>query len=608
MTKHLFFNDGVRRAGDSLRSDSIVQRFVSRPSSPRRILWDALSVLVMGYDLVFIPLQVFETDDAVDAVLPYYEISLLTTLFWSMDLGISFFAGYHKGGLIEMRPKQVAWHYLTTWFPIDIVLATIDWVVISFDSSQLEGLGLMRLNKTLRIVRVLRVLRLLRLLRMLKVMTVMTELHDMIHSEALLTTLSVLQFIVGILLLNHFLACGWYLVGNANKTPEPSSSWVARLEQVSGPQGVDDTYLYTTALHWSLTQFTPASMEVVPCNSYERIYTVGVLLFACILFSSLLSSITTSMMNLRKQSSEKRRQMGFVRRYITDKHVTLDLGNRISGFLRQHNYNVNQRSSLHEDQIMAFRILPESLRTQLRCEVFLPRLINHPMFRLLHDTDESVVINLCTTVTSEEDLNTGLEKFAGGTRAEFMYVLIRGSLNYFRQGEEEAVKVGLGTHICEPALWVAWEHKGRLVATGLSELVGVRANEFATIVSSRIGTWAMCRCYAVWYHQWVRTVETDLPESLSDLTECWAMVEDFARHAGETFHQSIDCTLEEIEDMANLFDTEGRPAPARDSRRSSTLASAASLGFLEMSMLSRWVRSTVSSIRERTSTHSGAQA
>ena len=33
-------------------------------------------------------------------------------------------------------------------------------------------------------------------------------------------------------------------------------------------------YKYSTALHWSLTQFTPASMEVMPQNEYERFFTV----------------------------------------------------------------------------------------------------------------------------------------------------------------------------------------------------------------------------------------------------------------------------------------------------------------------------------------------
>lgn len=46
-------------------------------------------------------------------------------------------------------------------------------------------------------------------------------------------------------------------------------------------------------------------------------------MLAVLLFSSLLSSITTSMINLRKLSEEKTKQAGYVRRYITDKQVTL---------------------------------------------------------------------------------------------------------------------------------------------------------------------------------------------------------------------------------------------------------------------------------------------
>jgi len=184
---------------------------------------------------------------------------------------------------------------------------------------------------------------------------------------------------------------------------------VTKLEHTSGRS--DAGYFYVTALHWSLTQFTPASMEVVPCNTGERIYTIGVMLFAVILFSSLLSSITTSMIYLQKLRAEKSKQVSYVRRYITNKHVTLDLGNRIVSFLRKHSYNVSQRQTLHEDQIAAFSILPESLRAQLRCEVFLPMLDPHPLFRLTHRIDNAAMIAVCTSALSEQDMWIGNEKF-----------------------------------------------------------------------------------------------------------------------------------------------------------------------------------------------------
>lgn len=64
-------------------------------------------------------------------------------------------------------------------------------------------------------------------------------------------------------------------------------------------------------------------------------------------------------------------------------------GNRITGYLRKYNYACSQNNKLHEEQIHAFTILPESLRSQLRCEVYLPVLDRHPLFRALNMIDEA---------------------------------------------------------------------------------------------------------------------------------------------------------------------------------------------------------------------------
>merc|ERR1712072_764529 len=93
------------------------------------------------------------------------------------------------------------------------------------------------------------------------------------------------------------------------------------------------SYLYTTALHWSMTQFTPAGMEVHAHNQKERVYSIFVLLFAMITFSSFVSSITSSMTHLRKLKSEPAKQETILRRYFAENKISAELGQRIWKFL-----------------------------------------------------------------------------------------------------------------------------------------------------------------------------------------------------------------------------------------------------------------------------------
>lgn len=510
------------RAGDSLSTRSLMQRFVSRPSSPRRIVWDLMSVFVMGYDVIAIPLQVFAMPQTVFE----YVASALTTCFWTFDLIASFFAGYNTGGIIEMRPGKVAKRYITTWFVIDINVVAVDWVILLFDAQSAEGLGLIRFNKTFRFVRLLRVLRLLRLLRIAKVLSLMVELHDMIHSETVLTSLNVVQFIIGILLLNHYIACAWYGIGRYH-LGEASAlySWVGQLDSEYG-RTPSDVYLYITALHWSLTQFTPASMEIVPTNVVERCFTICILLFAVVLFSSLLSSITTNMINLRKMSTERRQQQSYVRRYITHNRVTLDLGNRIYTFLRHHNYNITQKKHLHEQEIIAFKVLPESLRTQLRCEVFLPTLIWHPLFRNFMHIDDASVIAICQRAVSEIDLALGQELFTCGTPAVSMFFSTSGNSMYFHgHSAHKPVILPPRSFISEAVLWMVWEHRGRLVASKPCELIVVSSVAFRSVLV-KTPALGLAKSYAAEFHKYnVALVGedndldalTDLPASAESL-------------------------------------------------------------------------------------------
>merc|ERR1719223_1033147 len=95
---------------------------------------------------------------------------------------------------------------------------------------------------------------------------------------------------------------------------------------------VEDTtlmYKYTTSLHWSLTQFTPASMDVSARNVFERVFSIIVLFFAMVAFSSIVGSITGSMTSLRNLKNEEMKQFWLLRRYLRQRNIKKDLSERI---------------------------------------------------------------------------------------------------------------------------------------------------------------------------------------------------------------------------------------------------------------------------------------
>merc|ERR1719323_1600559 len=120
---------------------------------------------------------------------------------------------------------------------------------------------------------------------------------------------------------NHFIACCWYALSEGIENH--SATWVGSFRQEYDDP--NDSFIYTTALHWSLTQFTAASMEVYPRNVWERVFNIVVVLVALVAFTQLLGIITSTMTELRQLDSEETRTRMRLRQYLGHKQISTSL-------------------------------------------------------------------------------------------------------------------------------------------------------------------------------------------------------------------------------------------------------------------------------------------
>jgi len=463
----------------------------------------------MFWDVITIPLQIFELQQTT-----YLDtMDWMTTIFWTCDMPGSFFVGFHVGAIVEMRPKLIAARYLKTWFGLDISIVVLDWALMVATLDTFKSMGILRIGKGLRIVRVLRILRLLRLAKVMHLIKLQwDEMSEIIQSESVVTALSISQLVACIAVINHFIACCWYGIG---KTGVDDFSWVAQLAEDSALDTV--LWQYTTAFHWSLTQFTPASMEIVPMNVQERIFCIFVLLFAMVVFSSFISSITNAMTKLRVMNHKRTEEKEFIKRYFTDNRISLELGNRISGFLRHNIYK--HKKSVHENDIAVFKILPETLRCQLHREVYEPVVLWHPYFFHFGENDGRGLSEICHTACSEEALIVRQEVFNYGERASKMWFVVCGEMEY-HFGQTDSYPSGVGEHewVCEVVLWLKWEHRGRLTASTSCELVAVDAVQFRTVVSRRKPAFCQSHAYARMFYHKILEIANESYLEFSDLS------------------------------------------------------------------------------------------
>ncbi|CAE7597734.1 Kcnh7 [Symbiodinium microadriaticum] len=257
-------------------------------------LSEVFGLLLIIYDLIWLPMQVFDSTDSQFT----FATGVLSSIYWTFDIPLSFLVGFaiQDQGVIEKDLKKIAWNYCTGWLSLDLAIVTIDWVINFLDwtsSSSVsagEGISFFRIGKAVRF------LRLLRLLRLLRAHGRLNELLEHVQSE-----------IAFIMLLNHMVACAWFWIGLLNRP----DTWL--LQADSDILVAPMAYQYFTALHWSLTQFTPASMEVVPKNEIERLFNVVVIISAMVIFSTFISAITNAMNQLRNLNSDTAAHLSWTR-------------------------------------------------------------------------------------------------------------------------------------------------------------------------------------------------------------------------------------------------------------------------------------------------------
>eukprot|EP00747_Dinoflagellata_sp_TGD_P080637 gnl/TRDRNA2_/TRDRNA2_160980_c1_seq2.p1 gnl/TRDRNA2_/TRDRNA2_160980_c1~~gnl/TRDRNA2_/TRDRNA2_160980_c1_seq2.p1 ORF type:complete len:364 (+),score=69.17 gnl/TRDRNA2_/TRDRNA2_160980_c1_seq2:96-1187(+) len=249
------------------------------------------------------------------------------------------------------------------------------------------------------------------------------------------------------------------------------------------------TYRYATSLHWSLTQFTPASMSVQPHNIKERIYAIIVVLFAMITFSSFVSSITNAMTQLRNLNSQSAHQFWILRKYLRENKISRDLTTRLNRYL-EHVMRVRGRK-VQPKAVELLSYLSEPLHDELVKEIYEPRLTVHPFFRELGNTTKPVMRKLCRTAVGQVPLSHGDHLFITGQASENMFFLLNGFMVYtqhppYCKSEEANMPTGVkeGDWCCEPALWTLWVHRGEMQAETDCSLLSLNTAKFLSIARS----------------------------------------------------------------------------------------------------------------------------
>jgi len=477
---------------EARRGAGFFDRLVSHPNSLPRFVWDLLGGLLICYDCIVIPLRVFDPPETIFLIL----MDWVTLIFWTINMGASCLVGYVDHGKYIMKPSLIVIRYLKSWFVIDIIVVAQDWIFIVVAATSASDAD--NTSDSVRLLRTLRIIRTLRLVRLAKLRRILVLINEYIDSEHLSILANIVKMIVMLLAINHVIACAWF--GVAKTRCCQRATWVRGF-------GFEESrweYQYMTSFHWSITQFTPASMDVGPTNLAERVFAVSVVVFALVGFSYLVGSITGSLTQLRSMQEDTAKQFWNLRRFLKQNKVPPKLSLRVQKHL-EHAYS-QKKEHLPMKSILLFQLLSEQLRAELLAAISVPPMLSHPLFKHFHDTSKVTLHRLANSAISRKQLAIGDKLFYPGEKAREMYFPAVGRLQYWKETENYKHSEIVDTDedwIAEPVLWTAaWYHLGVLVALIPSDMLIVSAKEFAAVIKQNPQALIIARRYARRFMNW----------------------------------------------------------------------------------------------------------
>eukprot|EP00913_Durusdinium_trenchii_P022055 g20725.t1 len=404
-------------------------------------------MVLISYDVWWIPLQCFDPAESFFTTM----MGWISLIFWTLDMAATLMVGYFDNGELVLSPKRIAYRYLRTWFLPDLIVVLPDWFTRVVNTEGGDGLA-----TAARMIKGFRAIRILRLLRLLKLQRLMNMVYDLIDSEYMFIVFTMIRLIVAITVLNHVIACLWFLVGSltmyaklvakyrrANNQQSALLEVACRCKQVCQLTGLSPVnegefaWKYLTSLHWSLTQFTPASMDVSARNEYERVMSILVLFF----------------------SDTECLQQGRL-------------------FCRK----------IHLGSIMILTLLSEPLKNLLAYELSKKHVELHPFFNHLEKEMSPILVKLCDTVLSAVDLASEDVVFHPGEEGEKMYFVKSGNLEYMLpNGDVLKPRLREKAWLSEAVLWTTWWHRGEFKAIAPSQLAVMKIHP---------RPWSFCRNYA----------------------------------------------------------------------------------------------------------------
>jgi hypothetical protein len=331
-----------------------IPKVISEDATMRR-LWDIVILGLIFISCTMIPfLLVFQGQAFGKSAFILYAIDV----FFFIDIWLNFRSSIRREGITISDRHEIATNYRRSFFPIDLVANfPFELLMILHPDATWGGVSAIALLRMLRLLRISRIFRIFR----------RWERMGWINPSYL----RIAKFIGIMVLLMHWLACGWFQVAACEQFP--ADSWVVQ----SGIADAGVSSQYIRSLYWTITTMTTVGYgDIIPSRDLEFIVSMIVMLLGASMYAFIIGNVASLLSHLDSGKVNHWNRMETVTEYLRSRQVPTKLVTRVRDY---YEYLWARHRGLPNDALVSD--LPESLRLELLHCLASDLLENVPLFK-----------------------------------------------------------------------------------------------------------------------------------------------------------------------------------------------------------------------------------
>lgn len=350
-----------------------------------REAWNAAVNLATIFAALEIPLRLalgYEVDGTL------YVVDWAITALFTVDIVLNFLTPIQQARGVITDRREIARHYLKRWFVLDLLAA------LPFD---LLVAGVLPIS--LPLVRVLRLLRLARVLRLSRLAEVMQRWSQSQVFHPGIMRLAF--FLFWLLMLAHWIACGWLALGGAGAI-------------------VDEADAYVRSIYWTITTLASVGYgDITPTNNPQRVFAMVVMLLGLGIYGYVIGNVASLLANIDVAKAAHRHRVEHVVVFMKNRAIPPSIQQRVIDY-----FSYLWESGMGQDEFTILNELPPSLRLDLTLHLNRQIIQKVPLFAEASDNFVRELVSGLRPVI----FTPGDEIIRRGEMGEEMFFINRGKI------------------------------------------------------------------------------------------------------------------------------------------------------------------------------------